>query len=149
MRAVLQRVSSAAVRVEGAVVGSIQQGILAYIGIAQDDTEADVARIVDKIIHVRIFSDEDGRMNRSLCDVQGSVLAVSQFTLYGDARKGRRPSYHQAADEQHARQLFDDLCRELRERGIHTETGIFQAYMQVQSGNDGPVTILLDSSRAF
>ncbi len=149
MRAVVQRVSSASVRVDGAVVGAIDRGLLVLIGIARDDGPADIKGLAAKIADLRIFEDDDGRMNRSVRDTGGAVLAVSQFTLYGDARRGRRPSFDGAAPADTGRLVFDDVVRELRQAGLRVETGIFQAHMQVELVNDGPVTILLDSRKLF
>ncbi len=149
MRAVIQRVNSARVEVENAVSGSIGNGLLVYIGISHHDTDKDIDYIVDKIIQLRIFSDDNGRMNLSVLDKGYSILAVSQFTLYGDARKGRRPSYHQAAEGVFAREMYDKVIDCLRKTGVIVATGVFQAQMQVFSRNDGPVTILLDGTKAF
>lgn len=149
MRAVVQRVSNASVQVDSEATGSIDHGLLVYIGIAENDTQDDINYIVDKIIHLRIFPDADARMNKSLRDVNGAVLLVSQFTLYGDARKGRRPSYHRAAKPDEAKITIDTIEAAFRENSVHTETGMFQAHMHVYSCNDGPVTILLDSEKNF
>lgn len=149
MRAVLQRVTDCSVSVENQVVGSIDQGVLAYIGIKTDDDPGDLAYIADKIVNTRIFPDEAGKMNLSVQDVAGGIILVSQFTLYGDARKGRRPSYSDAAAGEHARKLFEDLFVELLTRGLRVEKGIFQAHMKVRYVNDGPITILLDSRKQF
>ncbi|GAB6090839.1 D-aminoacyl-tRNA deacylase [Spirochaeta dissipatitropha] len=149
MRAVVQRVRYASVQVDSETTGSIDHGLLVYIGIADNDNQADIDYIVEKIIHLRIFPDDDEKMNRSLLDVNGAVLLVSQFTLYGDARKGRRPSYHRAARPDAARITIDKIEETFRQHSIQTETGMFQAHMQVTSCNDGPVTILLDSEKNF
>lgn len=149
MRAVVQRVSEARVRVGGAVVGEIGRGILALVGVAKDDGPADVAYIAGKIRDLRVFEDDQGKMNRPLSDVGGSVLAVSQITLYGDCRKGRRPSFDHAAGPDTGRVLFDAVVHELRAGGLHVETGTYQAQMAVELVNDGPVTILVDSRKAF
>ena len=149
MRAVLQRVSHARVRVDAAVTGEIGQGLLVLLGVSGQDTAADVTYIATKIRELRIFPDEQGRMNRSVEHVRGSVLMVSQFTLYGDGRKGRRPSFDAAAPPELAKALYDDVIRELRSTGLPVETGVFQAHMLVELENDGPVTLLLDSARQF
>jgi len=153
MRAVLQRVTSARVVVEKEVVGAIGRGILALIGVAGDDAEADAAYIAGKIADLRLFApdngDEEGAAERSLAEIGGSALVVSQFTLLGDARKGRRPSWSQAAPPDEARRLYERVVALLRERGIPTETGTFRAHMDVELSNEGPITILLDSKRLF
>ena len=149
MRAVVQRVRRARVLVGTESVGEIGAGLLALIGVAGDDGPADVAYVAGKIRDLRVFEDEQGKMNRSLTDVGGAVLAVSQFTLYGDARKGRRPSFDRAAPAESGRVLFDAVVAELRAAGLAVQTGIYRAHMQVDLVNDGPVTILLDSRRDF
>lgn len=149
MRAVLQRVSGARVLVGGHAVGAIGAGLLALVGVAGDDGPADVAYVAGKIRDLRVFEDEQGKMNRSLADIGGSVLAVSQFTLYGDARSGRRPSFDRAAPAETGRVLFDAVVAELRAAGVGVETGTYRAHMQVELVNDGPVTILVDSRKDF
>jgi len=149
MRAVIQRVSAARVRVGEHTVGEIGRGLLVLVGVAQADGPDDVEYIAGKLRDVRIFEDDQGKMNRSIVDVGGALLIVSQFTLHGDARKGRRPSFDGAAPSHIARQLYEDVVRVLRDRGLRVETGAFQAHMQVELVNDGPVTILLDSQRTF
>jgi D-tyrosyl-tRNA(Tyr) deacylase len=149
MRAVIQRVSRAAVTVDGAVVGRIDAGLVAFVGVAAGDTAADIDYTASKIRELRVFSDEHGRMNRSVVDVGGQVLVVSQFTLLGDVRKGRRPGFDAAAPPDVAKAGYDDLVSRLRSAGLTVETGVFQAQMQVDLVNDGPVTILLDSRRLF
>jgi D-aminoacyl-tRNA deacylase len=149
MRAVVQRVSSARVRVDGAVVGEITQGFLVLLGVGQGDGAAEVAYMTNKIRDLRLFPDEEGKMNRSLLEIGGGVLVVSQFTLYGDCRRGRRPSFASAAAPDLAKSLYEDVVKELRGSGLTVATGIFQADMKVESINDGPVTVLLDSSKAF
>jgi len=149
VRAVIQRVSRARVVVGGETVGEISPGLLALVGVAADDGPADVAYVASKIRELRIFEDQDGKMNRALADAGGSVLAVSQFTLYGDARKGRRPSFDRAAPAEVGRVLFDAVVADLRRAGVTVETGTYRAHMQVELVNDGPVTILIDSQRAF
>lgn len=149
MRCVVQRVTSSSVSVGGKTVGSIGPGLMVLIGIASEDTEADLKYMAEKVPNLRIFDDEAGVMNRSILDAGGSILAVSQFTLYGDARGGRRPSYFGAAKPDKADDLYEQLVARWREKGIHVETGIFRTDMQVSLVNDGPVTILLDSEKNF
>ena len=149
MRAVVQRVSRARVLVAGNTVGAIGAGLLALVGVAGDDGPADVAYVAGKIRDLRVFDDEQGKMNRSVVDIGGSVLAVSQFTLYGDARKGRRPSFDRAAPAETGRVLFEAVVAELRTAGLAVETGTYRAHMRVELVNDGPVTILVDSRREF
>jgi D-tyrosyl-tRNA(Tyr) deacylase len=149
MRAVVQRVAEASVEVGGEDVGRIGQGLLALVGVARDDGAADAEYIAGKVVDLRVFEDADGRMNRSVRDVGGAVLLVSQFTLCGDARKGRRPSWDGAAPPETARTFYEDLARRLRDAGLRVETGRFQASMRVHLINDGPVTVLLDSRRTF
>ncbi len=149
MRAVVQRVSEASVTVDGIVVGQIQRGFLVLLGIAGDDTEEDVVWMAGKIAGLRVFEDADGKMNLGLSDVGGSVLLVSQFTLYGDCRKGRRPSFVEAARPEAAVPLYKSMVAELRGLRVNVETGTFQAHMDVRLLNDGPVTLLLDSRRQF
>ena len=149
MRTVIQRVSSARVEVEGKTVGSIGTGFLALVGVARDDVDDDARLTAAKIAGLRVFSDDDGSMNRSLADVGGAVLAVSQFTLYGDARKGRRPSFIDAAPGESAQPLFQRVVELLRRDGITVETGVFGASMRVELANEGPVTILIDSRKSF
>lgn len=149
MRAVVQRVSSAQVTVGDRVVGRIGRGLLVFIGVSADDGPDDVRYIAGKVRDLRVFEDAQGKMNLTLGDVGAGVLLVSQFTLYGDCRKGRRPSFDQAAPPTVARALYEDVARELRDAGVAVETGEFQAYMRVELANDGPVTLLLESRRAF
>jgi len=149
MRIVVQRVLEARVEVEGAVVARIGRGLLVLLGVGRDDGPADVEYTAGKIRDLRVFEDDAGKMNRSVGEVNGSVLLVSQFTLYGDVRKGRRPSFDAAAPPDVGRALYEDVVRAVRQSGLTVETGIFQAMMRVHLVNDGPVTILLDSSRAF
>ena len=149
MRAVVQRVTSARVTVSERVTGEIAAGLLVLLGVEQGDGPPDVQYIAAKIRDLRIFPDEAGKMNRSLLDQQGAVLVVSQFTLSGDARNGRRPSFASAAPPEIARALYEEVVRELKTSGLRVETGEFQAMMQVALVNDGPVTILLDSRKTF
>jgi len=149
MRAVVQRVQRAEVRVKGEVIGRIGPGLVVLVGIAQTDSDADLKVLAEKIVNLRVFADEQGKMNRSLLEGGGQVLCVSQFTLYGDCRKGRRPSYDQAAGPEAARRLYDDFVAALRAHGIPVATGQFQAMMEVELVNDGPVTLLLDSEKKF
>ncbi|MED4270096.1 D-aminoacyl-tRNA deacylase [Geobacillus stearothermophilus] len=146
MRAVIQRAKEAKVTVDGEVVGAIAAGLVVLLGVTHDDTEADAAYLAEKIAHLRIFEDEQGKMNRSLLEVGGAVLSVSQFTLYGDCRKGRRPNFMAAAKPDHALPLYEAFNVALRERGVHVETGVFGAMMDVSLTNDGPVTLIIDSS---
>lgn len=149
MRAVVQRVTEARVEVDGRVVGKIESGLAVLLAVANDDSTSDADYLADKIINLRIFSDADGKMNLSLVDNGGAVLVVSQFTLYGDVRRGRRPSYTDAAEPEKANLLYTYFVDRLRRAGITVETGVFQAHMQVNLTNDGPVTILIDSRKQF
>jgi D-tyrosyl-tRNA(Tyr) deacylase len=149
MRAVVQRVSRAKVTVNGEITGQIEQGLLVLLGVGQADTEADADYLAEKIAGLRIFEDDGGKMNLSVTDVQGAVLAVSQFTLYGDVRRGKRPSFDAAARPERARQLYEYFVERIRAAGLPCETGRFQEMMQVELVNDGPVTILLDSGKEF
>lgn len=149
MRAVVQRVTEARVEVEGEVVGAIRRGLVAFIGAAEGDGEADERYIADKVAGLRVFEDEAGKMNRSVQDVGGSVLAVSQFTLLGDARKGRRPSFSHAMDPEAAREAFERVVAGIQAHGVDVAVGRFRAHMRVLADGDGPVTILLDSRRTF
>ena len=149
MRAVLQRVTRASVRVGGETVGEIGPGLLVLLGVARDDGEEDAAYLAEKVLGLRVFEDAEGRMNLSLAEAGGALLAVSQFTLYGDVRKGRRPSWFDAAPPELARPLYERFVAEARARGARVETGSFQAMMEVELVNDGPVTLLLDSRKLF
>jgi D-tyrosyl-tRNA(Tyr) deacylase len=149
MRAVVQRVRNAVVSVEGVVTGKISRGILVYLGVAQRDSESDAVYLAEKIAGLRIFPDSAGVMNRSVLETGGGVLAVSQFTLVADARKGRRPSYSHAADPAEAKKLYEYFIKKIRGQGLACEQGVFQAHMDVSYTNDGPVTILLDSTKLF
>lgn len=143
MRAVLQRVSEAEVRVDGATVGRIGTGWLVLLGVGHSDTEQEARKMAEKIVHLRVFSDEEGKFNRSLLDVGGEALVVSQFTLYADASRGRRPSFVGAADPAVARELVDQVAEAIAAYGVRVQTGQFQAHMDVRLHNDGPVTISL------
>jgi D-aminoacyl-tRNA deacylase len=145
MRALIQRVTQARVVVEGAVVGEIGAGLLILLGVAKPDSAADAALLADKILNLRIFPDTEGKMNRSLLDIQGSLLVVSQFTLYGDCRKGRRPGFDAAAPAEEARALYESFVEIARRSGLRVETGVFQAHMEVALVNDGPVTLMLET----
>jgi D-tyrosyl-tRNA(Tyr) deacylase len=150
MRAVVQRVSRASVTVDGEVTGEIGQGLCVLVGAGDEDDEKDVRYLADKIANLRIFADEAGKMNRSVLDIDGGVLAVSQFTLYGDARKGRRPAFVKAMEPKRAEELYDRFVDALRAAGVdRVGTGVFRAMMDVELVNDGPVTILLDSKKLF
>lgn len=149
MRAVVQKVSSSKVTVDEEVVGQINKGLMVLLGVTHDDTSKDVDYMVDKVTNLRIFEDEDGKMNLSLKDVDGEVLAVSQFTLYGDARRGRRPSFSDAARPEVANPLYEEFVEKIKKQGINVGTGQFGAHMMVDLTNDGPVTILLESRKEF
>jgi len=149
MRAVVQRVTSATVTVEGRVVGSIEAGVLVYVGITHDDGADDTAYVANKIASLRVFDDADGRLSRSVRDVGGEVLLVSQFTLYGDCRRGRRPSFDKAAAPVTAKAVYEGLADAVRGLGVPVRLGEFQAHMVVASNNDGPVTLLIDSGKEF
>jgi D-tyrosyl-tRNA(Tyr) deacylase len=149
MRAVVQRVSRARVTVDGEVTGEIGQGLLVLLGVGKDDTQAAADYLANKIAALRVFDDQNGKINLSVVDIGGAVLAVSQFTLYADTQKGNRPSFNMAASPDQARQLYEYFVERIRAAGLRCETGKFQAMMQVELVNDGPVTILLDSSKVF
>ena len=149
MRAVVQRVKRASVSVDGEVISSIGGGLLVLLGVAKEDAEADADLLADKVANLRVFRDDEGKMNRSVKDAGGEVLAVSQFTLMGDARKGRRPSFIDACEPERANTLYRHFCTKVREQGLPCGAGKFQAMMDVELVNDGPVTILLDSKRLF
>jgi len=145
VKALLQRVTGASVRVANEVVGKIGQGLVVFVGVASDDTEKDVHYLAQKAVNLRIFSDDAGRFNLSVLDIKGQLLLVSQFTLVADTRKGRRPSFIEAAPPEQAEELFEQFVKQARATGLRVETGRFQQYMQVEIHNDGPVTIHLDS----
>jgi D-tyrosyl-tRNA(Tyr) deacylase len=149
MRAVIQRVTRAQVTVDGQIRGSIQEGLLELLAVAADDGDADLAYLTEKTAGLRVFEDDAGKMNRSVQDIGGALLVVSQFTLFGDVRRGRRPSFDNAAPPQMADALYQRYVEMLRAKGLQVETGVFQATMQVELVNDGPVTILLDSKKLF
>jgi D-aminoacyl-tRNA deacylase len=149
MRAVLQRVSRARVMAEGRAAGEIGTGLVVLLAVGRDDTAQVAAAMAEKVVNLRLFSDDEGKMNRSLVDTGGSVLAVSQFTLYGDARRQRRPSFIEAAPPELGKALYEKFVRTLEALGVHVQTGVFQAHMSVELVNDGPVTILLDSDKNF
>lgn len=149
MRAVVQRVTSARIVVEGKIVGQIAAGLMVLLAVGREDTAAAAASMAERIVNLRIFSDAEGKLNRSLLDTRGALLAVSQFTLYGDVRGGRRPSFIQAAPPELGRELYDEFVRAVSQRGVHVETGVFQTHMSVELINNGPVTILVDSQKVF
>lgn len=149
MRVVLQRVSRAKVTVEESVIGEIASGLMILLGVGKEDTSATALAMAEKVANLRMFEDEQGKMNRSLLDVKGAALVVSQFTLYGDARGQRRPSFIAAAPPDLAKTLYEEFCAVLRRLGISVGTGIFQARMSVELVNEGPVTILIDSDKTF
>lgn len=149
MRAVIQRVSRARVIVDGRITGEIEAGLVVLVAVGREDSASTAAAMAEKILHLRVFNDDQGKMNRSLLDAGGAVLAISQFTLYGDARGGRRPSFVQAAPPEQGKALYEEFVRALQALGVRVETGVFQAHMSVELANDGPVTILLDSDKTF
>ena len=149
MRAVIQRVSQALVTVEGKVVGAIGGGLLVLLGVGQGDAEADADYLAEKVAHLRVFQDDAGKMNLGLPDTGGAALVISQFTLYGDTRRGRRPSFSDAAPPEEANRLYEYFCHQLAAYGIPVERGIFQAAMSVALVNEGPVTLLIDSRKGF
>ena len=149
MRTVFQRVTRAQVSIDDKVTGSICKGLVVFVGIRSEDNDSDLQWLAEKIVHLRVFEDEDGKMNRSLTDIGGEMLIISQFTLYGDCRKGRRPGFSTAAPPSIAEPYYQKFIREVETKGIQVATGTFQADMQVELVNDGPVTLLLDSEKKF
>jgi D-tyrosyl-tRNA(Tyr) deacylase len=149
MRAVVQRVNHATVTVDGEVVGHVDLGVCVLVGVGRNDGEAEASALADKVVGLRIFEDDAQKMNLSVLEVGGAVLAVSQFTLFGDVRKGKRPSFTEALEPVRAEALFEHFCAECRTRGARVETGRFRTHMRVELENDGPVTILIDTERAF
>ncbi|MBM6619706.1 D-aminoacyl-tRNA deacylase [Bacillus suaedaesalsae] len=145
MKVVVQRAREASVIVEGNVVGHINKGLMLLVGVTHTDTEEDVKYVAEKIANLRIFEDDEGKMNHSLLDIQGEILSVSQFTLYGDCKKGRRPNFMDAAKPDYAKTVYDEFNEELRRLGIHVETGMFGAMMDVKFVNEGPVTLIIES----
>lgn len=149
MRAVVQRVLKSSVEVEGSIVGEIGKGFNVLLGVEQEDEEKDAVYLAEKVVNLRVFEDEGQKMNLSLMDINGEVLCISQFTLLGDCRKGRRPNFMNAAKPEHAKELYERFVNEITKFGINVETGQFQAEMKVDILNDGPVTVLLDSKKTF
>lgn len=149
MRSVVQRVKRASVTVNGENVGKISAGLLVLLAVGQEDGEEDLKWMVDKLVGLRIFEDENGKMNHSVLEVSGEILMVSQFTLYGDCRRGKRPGFSSAAPPEQAKVLFERIVRAIRKYGLKVKTGVFQAQMDVELINDGPVTLLLDSEKKF
>ena len=145
MRIIVQRSKEASVTVEEKIIGKIEYGFVLLVGVTHEDREEEAAYLADKIVHLRIFEDENGKMNRSLLDVGGSILSVSQFTLYGDCRKGRRPNFMAAAKPEYALSIYQYFNEQLKQKGVHVETGEFGAMMNVSLNNDGPVTLILES----
>ncbi|MHC4552016.1 MAG: D-aminoacyl-tRNA deacylase [Planctomycetota bacterium] len=149
MRVVIQRVSRAAVTVEGQITGRIERGLLVFLGVGKEDGQADIDFLADKIANLRIFPDEGGKMNLSVTDIGGGVLLISQFTLFGNCRKGRRPDFTGAGDPETAKQLYEQMIETIRDKGLTVGAGVFAAHMEIDSVNDGPVTLLLDSQKGF
>ncbi len=145
MKALLQRVDKAGVSVDGKLTGEIGKGLCVFLGVVHEDTEKDITWLADKIVNLRIFEDGSGKMNRSVIDEKGEILVVSQFTLCGDCKKGRRPSWINAAEPSFANSMYEKFVREIEVRGVRTATGVFQAYMKVEICNDGPVTLMIDT----
>ncbi|MEA4872505.1 MAG: D-aminoacyl-tRNA deacylase [Synergistaceae bacterium] len=145
MKALLQRVDKAGVSVDGKLTGEIGKGLCVFLGVVHEDTEKDITWLADKIVNLRIFEDGSGKMNRSVIDEKGEILVVSQFTLCGDCKKGRRPSWTNAAEPSFANSMYEKFVREIEVRGVRTATGVFQAYMKVEICNDGPVTLMIDT----
>jgi len=149
MRAVIQRVTQAKVEVADEVSGQIGMGLLVFLGVGRKDTDRDVQFIADKLVNLRIFADEKDKMNLSIKDVKGEILVISQFTLYGDCRKGRRPGFDAAGEPARAQELYEQTIELIKQQGVNVQKGVFAAHMQVSSINDGPVTFIIDSSRLF
>lgn len=149
MRSVVQRVSEANVKVEEKIVGEINKGLLVFLGIGEEDDNKDLKYMVDKVLGLRIFEDDEGKMNLSVMDIEGEVLIISQFTLYGDVKKGKRPSFTSSADPKIAEDMYNKFIEKCKKKGIRTEQGVFGAHMDVGLKNDGPVTILIDSEKTF
>lgn len=149
MRAVIQKVNFSSVEVDGKVVGKIEKGFNVLLGITKEDSEEDIKYLRDKIVNLRIFEDETGKMNKSLRDVNGELLVISQFTLYGDCRRGRRPNFMNALNGEEAEKLYNEFVMQCKEEIDKVETGVFGAYMKVSIENDGPVTIIIDSKKVF
>ncbi|RBP35832.1 D-aminoacyl-tRNA deacylase [Garciella nitratireducens] len=149
MRAVIQRVNFSNVQINNVEIGKINKGLLVFLGIKDNDTEKDVLYLADKIVNLRIFEDQGGKMNLSLKDINGEILVISQFTLYGDCKKGRRPNFMKAAKPEQANLFYERFIEEMKKIGIRTQTGRFQSHMMVNLQNDGPVTILIDSEKQF
>lgn len=149
MRAVVQRVKNASVSSVGTQCGAIEQGLVVFLGVTHTDTEKDAAYLAEKIVNLRIFEDNDGKLNLSVKDIGGKIMSVSQFTLYGDCRKGRRPGFTEAARPEMANELYEKFNAELKNQGMEIATGVFQTDMQVSLVNDGPITMLLDSGKLF
>ncbi|MGI6113310.1 MAG: D-aminoacyl-tRNA deacylase [Mahellales bacterium] len=149
MRAVVQRVKRAEVKADGQTTGKIGHGLIVYLGISDQDTQRDIEYIVDKVINLRIFEDNENKLNLSTLDIDGEILLISQFTLYGDCRRGRRPSFTQAAPPDRAKTLYEQTIQQFKDKKVRIETGKFQAMMEIYSENYGPVTILLDSNKQF
>ena len=145
MKALLQRVDRASVSVNGKITGEVGKGLCVFLGVVQEDTEKDISWLADKIVNLRIFEDGSGKMNRSVIDENGEILVVSQFTLCGDCKKGRRPSWTKAAEPTSANLMYEKFVKEIEARGVTAATGVFQAYMKVELCNDGPVTLMIDS----
>lgn len=150
MRAVVQKVTRASVAIGGEIISSIENGLLVFLGVGEDDTEEDLNYLIEKIVHLRIFKNSEGKMDLSLLDVSGELLCVSQFTLYGDCRKGRRPSFSSAGDPKKAKILYDEFLRVIKSKySIRVQSGVFQEHMEIEIINDGPVTMLLSSDKTF
>lgn len=150
MRAVVQKVTRASVAIGGEIISSIENGLLVFLGVGEDDTEEDLNYLIEKIVHLRIFKNSEGKMDLSLLDVSGELLCVSQFTLYGDCRKGRRPSFSSAGDPKKAKTLYDEFLRVIKSKySIRVQSGVFQEHMEIEIINDGPVTMLLSSDKTF